>query len=67
MIGQLDLPEVGGGRPLHLLHVPQHGGPRGDVLLLPRLRPRTPGPEVPLVETIHHRYKDNLKLTIETS
>ena len=61
MIGQLDLPEVGGGRPLNLLHVPQHGGPRGDVLLLPRLRPWTPGSEVPLVETIHHRYNGNFE------
>ena len=51
---QLGVPQVGGGRPLHLLHVPQHGSPRGDVLLLPHVRPRPSGPEVSLVEKIHN-------------
>ena len=52
MIGQLDLPEVGGGRSLHILHVPQHGGPRGDVLLLPDGGHGATGAEVSLVEKV---------------
>merc|ERR1712226_860424 len=33
--GQLDLPQVCWWWSLHILHVPQHGSPRSDVLLLP--------------------------------
>ena len=50
----LDLPQICGGRPLHLLYVPKHGRPRGDVLLLPHVRPGPSGPEISLVEKIHY-------------
>uniref|UniRef100_A0A8D8IEZ7 (northern house mosquito) hypothetical protein n=1 Tax=Culex pipiens TaxID=7175 RepID=A0A8D8IEZ7_CULPI len=40
--------------PQHLLRTAQHLRPHRDVHVLPVLRPRTPVPEVPLVEEVPH-------------
>ena len=41
---------------LHLLHVPEHGRARGHVFLLPDVLHGARGPEVPVVEEVHHQH-----------